>query len=869
MSPSQFIRRLYALLHRKRLDGDMDEEMAFHISMERSDAIRRGVPESEATAAAHIAFGSVQRAREEGREARGTLTLLDTLADLKYAVRVLRKAPVFATVAIVTLALGIGANSAIFSVVNAVMLRTLPFRAEAELVSVWDGGHSMAEFVAVRDRIPALQSTAAFRPGWEATIGASSGVERVIGAVASPNLFSTLGVNPYIGRFFTEGDDAPGQEPIVVLSYGLWSSRYGSDAGIVGQTIDVDGVLRRVVGVAPRALSFPTTDTRLWIPLTINASAVGEYWGSYGQQIVGRLATGASPEIVRQQVSQLALELLNENPVWKPDSSFARGITVTPLREYSVKQSRQMLLVLLGAVALVLLLTCTNVANLQIVRGASRESELAVRATLGAGIGRIRRQLISESLVIAVAGGTLGLALGAGLVRVLIRVLPPETPRLAEASLDPRVVGFTVAVTLLTGLAFGLLPARRSSRHAVAAVARGNRATSGPAHRRAASTLVGAQIAVALLLTVSAGLVVRSLGKLLAVDVGFEQAGVVTARISPPRAAYSTPEAQRRAANSITESLRGVRELQVSAITSHLPFDQRFGSIAVFVDGWTRDPNKLESFDVRRVSPEFFQALGIPLRAGRTFNRTDDANGPPVAVVSQSAVDAFFQGRDVLSGRVRFPWPGWMSVVGVVGDVRSNDLRSPALPTLYLPIEQAPEADLTIVGRTSGDPATAMLAIRNAAQEALPDVAVSDLLPMTEVIERSLSATRATATLLLGFGVLAILLGAIGTYGLIAYNVACRRKEFAVRLALGAQRVSVLGLVLGEGVRLAIVGVAAGLVAALFLTRLLRSLLFDVSPADPVAMIGAALLLLTVAAVASTVPAWRATRVDANKSLRE
>ncbi|MBC7894050.1 MAG: ABC transporter permease, partial [Cytophagaceae bacterium] len=810
-----------------------------------------------------------QRFREEGRDARGDRLVRELWSDVRYAVRVLRRAPLFTTVAVVTLGLGIGANSAIFSVVNAVVLRPLGFADEASLMSVWDGGHSLAEFVAVRDRVRSLSASAAYQPGYDFTLGGEGEPERVVSALVTADFFSMLGVGPAQGRFFSKGDDVPGAEPVVVLSDALWRRRFGGDPSLIGGTVELDGIRRQVIGIAPPSFTFPTAGTRMWVPLEIDPAREGLHWGAYGHYMLGRLAPGRTPAQLRDEVAGLALDLIGENPVWKPDSSFARNITVTPLREHLVKESRPLLFLLSGAVGLVLLVACANVANLLMVRGTARERELAIRTTLGAGARRLARQLLTESLVLATAGGVLGLVIAWALTGALVGLLPDTTPRLAETSLDPLVVAFTLSLALFTGLLFGVLPARRIARQDPAAMMHGTRATAGARQRRVAGFLVSAQIATAVILAVGAGLVVRSLGRLLAVDPGFETGHVVTAKVSPPRASYQEKAAQRAVTTQVLNQLRGAPGIQGVAVTTQVPFEPRNEVMAMWVDGWTTDPNKLEVFEVRRVSPDFFRVMGIPVKRGRVFLDADNEGATPVAVISQSAVDKYWSGRDPLQGgRLRFPWPGWQQVVGVVADVRNNDLRNPALPTIYLSYAQDPRAFVSVVARTAGDPQQALAAIRTTVRAVAPDVAVSDEQLVQQMVERSVSAPRSVGLLLVSFGVLALVLGGIGTYGLVAYGVESRRQEFAVRMAVGAGQPAVMRLVMREGLRLAAIGIIVGLAAAFWLTKLLQNLLYGIERTDFVSFAVAPIVLGAVTVLACALPAWRATRVDPNGALR-
>ncbi len=865
------LRRMRALVSGRTMDREMDEEIEFHLTMEREEAMRHGVAPEAAAAQARLAFGGVQRFREEGREARRGRWFGELAGDVRYALRVLRRSPGFTLVAVATLALGIGATTAMFSVVHAVVLRPLPFPDEGSLVRAWPSGGSRAEFVALRERVRAFSSVAAAQGGRDFTLAGEGEPERVVGANVSYRYFETLGVPPAAGRFFTSDEERPNSEPVVVLSHNLWQSRYGGDRAMVGRAIELDGARRRVVGIAPAGFEYPRTGTRLWIPLEIDPSQAGWHWGGYGNAFVARLAPGATPALALDEVKRVARELAVENPVWKPDTvGYLGAITVTPLRESMVRDSRTALFLLLGAVALVLVMTCANVANLLIVRGATRSRELAIRTSLGAGTGRLIRQLLTESVVLAVAGGVAGLAVAAVLARVLVKMLPPETPRLAEAGIDPTVLAFTAGTVLLSGIAFGVAPARRGVRSGINAARAGHRATSGPRERKLAGLLVSVQVAVAVVLVVSAGLLVRSLSNLVAVDPGFEANRTVSLTLNPPRATYDKPALVTTFVDQLLERVgeaRGV--VEGAAVTSQLPFEDRNEVMAMWVDGFTTDPNKLELFEVRRVTPDFFRVMGIPMRSGRGFGSGDVEGSAPVAVISQTAATKYWSGKEVLQGRIRFPWPGWMNVVGVVGDVRSGDLRESALPTIYVPFHQAPQGGtITLAARTRGLPGQALALMRDAARAVGPTVAISDAQPVTQLVTRSLTTPRVMSILLLSFGAMALLLGGVGTFGLVAYSVAARRNEFAVRTAVGAGRMGILGLVMVEGMRLTGTGILVGLLAAFGLTRLLRGMLYGVQPGDAVSFAVAPIVLGITAMVACALPAWRAARVAPHEALR-
>jgi putative ABC transport system permease protein len=880
---ARLLRRLGAILRGRQLDREMDDEMTFHLEMEARDAERYGASPDDARRHARQAFGGVQRFREEGRDARGIGGMRDLKADIRYGMRILRRSPVFTAVAVGTLALGIGANSAIFSVVNAVLLKPLPFPDTESLVSVWDGGHSRAEYAYIRDRTRTLESVATYAPNYGASLSGDGEPLRLTSAMVSATFFDVLRVRAQHGRFFREGDDGPASRA-VVISHALWRDRFSADPAIVGRLIEVDGVSREVVGVAPQGFSYPTTDTRIWIPAVIDLTgsgcptgapprcvnaAVGNAWGAYGYQIIGRLKEGMTREQARADVSRIGQELQRENPVWRPAMpEYLDGLKVSDLRDRLVQDSQRLLYVLLGAVGLVLAIACANVANLLVVRGAARSQEMAVRAAMGAGVGRLRRQLFVEHLLLAALGGGAGLILAAVAVPMLVSLLPANMPRLDEVGLDGWVVAFTVVATVGTALLSGMAPARRLARASGLATIGSRRSGMGAPQRRLASLLVSGQIAVGVVLAVGAGLLVRSLTRIMDIDPGFDTEQVVTAQVTPPAAKYADAERRQAFARQLLERIQAAPGVRAAGLTSQLPFDQTNHGMAMWVDGWTTDPNKLELFQLRRVSPDYFRSMGIPIRQGRAFTGEDRADGALVAIVSESAAKKFWPGRNALGGQLRYPWPGWLTVVGIVADVRNNDLREEETAAVYVPFEQNSTLPIALTVRTDIDPAVVHAAIRSIVKDVAPDAPISRERTMASLVNDSTLGPRAAAMLLLGFGVLALILGSIGTYGLVAYGVEARQREFAVRMAVGAGASRVMGLVLREGVKLSLIGVTLGVVGALALSGTIRSLLFEVAPTDPLSFIVAPVILGLTALMACAIPAWRATRVDPNTTLR-
>jgi putative ABC transport system permease protein len=513
-------------------------------------------------------------------------------------------------------------------------------------------------------------------------------------------------------------------------------------------------------------------------------------------------------------------------------------------------------------------MACANVANLLVVRGATRSREMAIRAAIGAGAKRLSRQLLVENGLLAALGGTAGLLLAVVAVPVLVSWLPANTPRIDEIRLDGWVVAFTILVTAATALLSGIAPARRLSRASGLQAIGSARSGVGAPHRRLAGALVSVQIAIGVVLAIGAGLLVRSLTRIMDVDPGFVTETVVTAQVDPPRASYAAAEKRLALVDQLTERLGAIPGVSAAAVTSQLPFDQTNHGMAIWVDGWTTDPNKLEFFELRRVSPDFFRAMGILLRQGRAFSDGDRADGAPVAIVSETAVKRFWAGRDVIGSQVRYPWPGWLSVVGVAADVYNNDLKTAPGPVVYVPFEQNTMIPFAVTVRTSADAASTIATLRRVMREIAPDTPLSRERTMASLVDDSMLGARAAAVLLLGFGVLALVLGSIGTYGLVAYGVEARKREFAVRIAVGARASSVIGLVLRDGARLAAIGIVAGVGGALALSGTIRGLLFEVAPTDPVTFAAAPLLLGTIALLACAIPAWRATRVDPNTTLR-
>jgi predicted permease len=796
--------------------------------------------------------------------------------DLSYALRRLRQSPGFTLVAVATLALGIGATSAIFSVVNAVLLRPLPFPEPDRLVRVaqtWEGRpavYSPQNFLDVEAQATSFSGIAAIDTSGVTLTGRGTAA-RLEGAEVSASFFDVLGVRPLHGRGFVGGENEPGHEKVVVLGYALWRDRFGADPGVVGRTVSLDRQPHVVVGVAPPGFRYPE-ETEIWKPLEYDQRFRSNSRGAWYLNVVGRLREGTTVETARQEVSTIAGRLARAYPA---DDEGVGG-TVIPLLDATVGESRRALLVLLGAVGLVLLVACVNVANLLLARIAVRETELALRAALGAGRGRLVRQLLTESLVLAVLGGAAGLLLSLAIVDGLLALQPQGVPRLAEVSLNRTVVGFAAALSLLTTVLFGAFPALQTSRRTAAqALRQGSRGILPGGRGGLRGGLVVGQIALAMVLVAGSALLLRSFALLRRVDPGFRTENALAFRVSLPDSAYADDarllsfhdELQRRLA-----ALPGVRS--VGAVTSLPLTDSRF-NISFTVEGRPElPPAQQPSMEVRIATPGYFQTVGISVRRGRGFSEADGPEAPQVVVLSESAVRRYFPDEDPIGRRIRLglgrgrgPKAGG-EVVGVVRDVKELGLGAPSPPEIYVPYAQFPLHSMDVVLRTDVEPRSLAAVAERTVHSLDAELPVARVATLDQVLARSVSEPRFYALLLGSFAGTALFLAALGLFGVTSYAVAQRTRELAVRVALGAKREELLRMVLGEALVLASAGVAVGLASALLLSRVLSGMLYSLSPRDPVTLGGVALLLLATTLLAGYLPARRATRVDPVIALR-
>ena len=873
--------RRYLRLVRHDVGADVDDELAFHLAMRVERNIALGMTPDAARREAMERFGDVSDVREllvahdtrrQSTEER-TEYFRDLAQDLRFGARSLRRAPGFATATILTLALCIGSNAAIFSVVDAIVLRPLPYAHPERLVSIGTG--AAGEFLALRERLRSFSQLATWV---EQTHPIDDGQQslRVEGAAVTTNLLPMLGVAPQLGRGFLEEEGRPGKNNVLLISDAIWRTHFGGAPDVVGKRILVEGVSNTIVGVMPGDFHFPAATTQYWQPGTFNPSNIGATWGVWDKKIIGRVAPGVGVERATQEVRDVWPTLRPLNPLWDPGPDYRRDVTPRPLQATVVGPTGQLLWILFGCVVLVLLIGCVNVANLLLARATARERELTVRAALGGGRGRLVRQLLAESLLLSVVGALLGVGVGALALRWLLAALPPGIPRADEIAVNGSVLLFTAGVALATGILFGIVPALRatSSNRRASTAAAGRRASQDAQHHRVSGALVVAEVAFAVLLVVAASLLVRSFTALRNVRLGFDSSHVIAARITPPNGQYRDTSRVSALYQGLRDRLSASPGVSSVAITDKLPIAQVVYGVALRVQGQYEDAkHNLPSIGhLQDITPGYFTTMGIPLLRGRGFTDADRGGQPPVAIVSQSVAKHYWPNEDALGKHIAPPWDSpWMTVVGIVADTKQDSLRDTSRTSVYVPWAQSTlryTSEMWVVARTTGDPAPYATALRGVMRDIDRSVAISDVRTMDAVVSDSVRKARFTMLLVGAFAVAALLLGAIGIYGVMSYLVGQRMQEMGIRIALGASASGVIGLVVGRATRLALLGAAIGLVAAVVATRWLATLLYGVSATDPATFVTTPLLFLLVAALASCGPAWRATRVDPVRALR-
>jgi putative ABC transport system permease protein len=808
---------------------------------------------------------------------------MDTLVqDLRFAVRSLRKSPTLTAAVVLTLALCIGATTAIFSVVYAVVFRPLPFADPDQILLVREVWRGMPSSFSVGNWADTKRQDHLLRylvpsQGARLNLVGSDRPENVPSARVGADFFRLLGVRPALGRDFAAEEDQPGHDGVVVLSDRLWRRRFGADRSIVGRQVRLEGRPYTVIGVMPGSLDYTVHDEELWIPIAFTSEQLALHDEHY-LTVLGRLMPGVPQQQLAAELDVIARDLAQRYP----QENNQRGLEVKSLHDELVREYRPRLYVLLGAVGFVLLIACANIANLLLARAAARSHETAIRAAVGAGRGHIVRQALAESLVLAAAGGALGMFAAYWGVTGLVAIGPADVPRLAQARVDGAVLGFAMLATLVSGLVFGIAPAlRMAANFPHQALKEGGRAMGSAGRRdRLRSTLVVAEIALALVLLTGAGLLIRTGIALDTVDPGFDSRNVLAARVSLPLAGYQEPEKVQRAFLSFAERLEHAPGILAAGLVSAAPLEGG-GSNGLVPEGRPLESASAINSMLRLVTPDYVRTMRITLRRGRTFTAEDRAGAPLVMVINEALARQAWPGEDPIGKRVACCEPGpdgspnWKTVVGVVADTRAMGLARDPAPEFYLPVAQAPRAawswldrTMTVAVRTSGEPISAVGAVRDAVRAVDPTVPVYNIGTMDQRITTSLSQTRFSTMLLSVFGGIALLLAAIGVYGIISYGVTQRVQEIGIRLALGAQGRDVLTLVMRHAAVLAGLGLVVGLAGALALTRLLAGLLFRVSPTDPPTFAVGIVVLTFVALLAAALPARRAARVDPIVALR-
>jgi len=864
------IRRFLGMFRHRRTDAVLDEEIRAHLDLLAEESVRRGMTPEEARAAARRAFGGVDQVKEVYRDQRGWPWLDAMTHDTRYAVRSLRRDPLFCAVAVLTLALGIGATTAIFGGVKAVLLEPLPYVdadrvteiIETSVTGTRNAG-TFGMFQGLADRTRSFEAMAVMK-AWQPTITEDGQPERLEGQRVSARYFDVLRTPPASGRSFSPVDDRPGAANVVMLSNALWRRRFGGDPMILGRRITLDDAQYTVVGITPSGFeNVLSPSAEIWAPLQYDIS-LGAAWGHH-LGTVGRLRRGVTAQAASREIDQIGHVVLNE---WRP-ASYGRDVVLVahPLGSEITRAIRPSLLAVLGAVFLVLLVACVNVTNLLLARGAKRRDEFVVRMALGAGRGRLIRLMIIESVVLALAGGALALVGATAGIRALVALAPPELPRAHAIRIDDVVFAFAGAIAALSGVFAGLIPALQVSREsppdAMRSAARS--ATDGRGARRA---LVVVEVALAVVLLVSAGLLFRSFQRLFAISPGFESSGRVTMQVHASRG-FDRAATDRFFARAL-EAVRDLPGVETAAFTSQLPLSGDDDEYGARFEG--DDPSSGYNVFRYAVSPRYFEAMGIAVRAGRALDERDAPTSPLAVVVSESLARRRFRSQDPIGRRLHLGPPGapWYTIVGVAADVRQVSLAVSQPDAVYIPTSQSwfSERSLSLVANVRGEATRVVPALRNAIWSVDKDQPIVRVATMEQLITASAATRRFALILFEGFAAAALTLAAIGLYGLLSGSVAERRREIGIRAALGASRAAILALVARQGLALTGAGLAAGLVAAVAASRALVTLLFGVTPLDPVTYAAVTALLGVVAAVACAVPAWRAVRIEPAVALR-
>jgi predicted permease len=870
---------LRRLISGEKMEIDLEKELRFHFESQVADKMRSGIPESEARRLTRLEFGGIEQIKEDCRESRGTLWLESIVHDIRYGLRQLRKSPGFTLAAITTLALGIGATTAIFSVVDSLLLRPLPYPNAPRIVRIWMtfAPRGMTEIPASEPEYLEYRQSrsfahlAAFSVGTLTLTGSGNPLHLAAGWGTS-DFFSIMGTAPFLGRVFTNDEQQQGHALVVVLSHRLWQNRFASSRQIIGKSILLNGQSCTVVGVMPQTFNFPSSDVDVWQPLPI--AVVNSNVGNHYLNLIADLNPQATLGQARAEMATVLDRIMHKYPKYYGGAA-GLGVSLIPLRQQMVGNLRPTVLVLMAAVGFMLLIACTNVAGLLLARGEDRKREIATRTALGATRLRILCQVLIENLLLFAVGGALGLLFALVCIRSLSAADYLSVAETGGVTLDLRVLSFAASVSLLTGLLFGLVPALKASRSNFNdALKTGGRDATGSHHRtRIRSLLVVAEIAFSLVLLTGAGLMIASLRNLLGVRLGFNPENVITMRLSLPEAPYSIA---RTAAlyHELQDRVRGLPGVEAVAIVNQLPMTDVGANASFDVEGRTSNTD-INVADTQIISPDYFRAMGISLRRGRFLNDEEARLASASVIVNQTLAGKVWPGTDPIGKRIRLgPDYPWLSVVGVVADIKNHGSNVATKPEMYFLLSDQPFQiwvdlrSMTLVVRTSSEPDHMVSAIRGQLRQLDPELPIYNVSTLKELVSSSISQTRFPALTLSLFACAALLLAAIGVYGVLAYTVAQCRHEIGVRMAFGAQQGQILRLFLGQGVRWAALGACAGIFVALIVVRFMRSMLFEISAYDPKNFLAVVGVLGAVVFLACSIPALRATRVDPAVAMR-
>ena len=861
---------------KNQMERELTEEVGSYVELLTEKKMKEGMNEREARRAAMVEVGGVEQVKEEVRAGRTGFAIETFFQDLRYGMRSLLKKPGFTLTAVIALALGIGANTAIFSVINGVLLRSLSYSDPDTIVMLWERSvsgsrernvASPANFLDWQKQSTSFEEMAAVAEQRVNLTGGSGEPEEIKAQYVSQGFFPVLGVQPIVGRAFLPDEDRVGNDLVIILSHELWQNRFGADPAIIGQQATISGRQRTIVGVMPAGFHFLDNQVKAWIPAALDPAINYRETGGRFLRVVARLKPGMSVQQAQAELTGIAKQLeqthVKYNTGW--------GVTVTPMHEQVVGEIRPILIVLLAAVAFVLLIACANVTNLLLSRAAARQKELALRAALGASRGRLVRQMLTESVLLALMGGLLGVLLAYWGLNVLVVFGPDNIPRLNEITIDPRVLGFTFGISLLTGVLFGLIPALQASRPDLNdALKEGSRGSTGGRSRTFRNVFVVAEVSLALVLLIGAGLMIRSFVRLQAVETGFNPENVLTMRAQLPRKKYAEPHQIVDFFKQAQERIARLPGVQSVGAISYLPLTGPAARDGFKIVGQPDPaPGQEPPCEVRVITPTYFQAMGIPLLKGRLLDERDGRESR-VLLINETLAKKHFPNEDPVGKRIAVSWSDGHidEIVGVVGDIREGALNKEPEPAIYWPHSREPYSGMALVVRASGDAARFASAVQKEIRSLDPEQPVADVRTMEQVISKSIARPRFNMLLLSIFATVALVLASVGLYGVMNYSATQRTHEVGIRMALGATRADIMRLVVGNGMLLTLIGIGIGVAASLLLTRVMASLLFGITATDIPTFLGVSVVLAAVALIANYIPARRATRVDPVIALR-